>query len=61
MAKYNPIAKLECWVSLSKRDAKIIFVGDNEAIKALSSQGYKFHDRKECFFKAIEVPNESAD
>lgn len=54
--KFQPKCVVECWVNLKVRDCKMVWKGDNETIKKLAATGYKKHDEKEVFFKAIEVP-----
>ena len=55
MSSFQPTCIIECWVNTVKKDARMIFHGDNTNIQKAQSEGYKKWDQKTVLFKSIEV------
>lgn len=53
--KVQPRCVLACYISIAKKDIRIFFANDLDAIKRCENDGYKKHDQKEILFKHFEV------
>lgn len=61
MPKFQPRCTVECYMNIKKNDGIMVLNGNTELIKQLLSEGYKFYDRKEVFFKSINMPDVNRD